>query len=539
MVKDGMKLGYGSLLEAITPFTYNEFLSQINTAEAALRGRSRDAFFTDTFGLTFDELINDFIKGYLKSGRNRLNLKRGYRVGSYNPSQSVGTVQSTIYQPHVVKTKSEVLYVFGDNAAENGKDGNRSVRDYENTFGIVYKKNIANTEENFISDEEFDAWVAKTEESLDALEHLISQYPDVVFPKNLIPRSEIKDVKKNSPQVFKYLKDALKQRFNYDLAAGTKGRVTGKGVNKRAIYIDDTSEVSKMIINTFPGQKINETQDTVALRRPSLARKTSARSFDTLSKSGIQTTNVKVGVNNYLEAELPFAYRINVGPKDSPRYRYFILDKYQSVNPKTLTETALPTGNYAEYIEFSPEGSLAQWGAGFMFSTENEMRPSTAEVRQYVKNINEQDSDPEGKFDGIPDNFEFGGQSLASQAIENGADTEYKDGKVFVNGKPASQTTEQDVEQAALSNDIQIDREVVSQESVDADNPSLQALKDSLGINTENTYEGLTRFWDSNIMGTENRENKAKLRNQGINTLEDFISRYKKVTLQTRLAFWI
>ena len=38
MVKDGLQVGYQSLLEAIAPFTLNRFLSHINTVEQAVRG---------------------------------------------------------------------------------------------------------------------------------------------------------------------------------------------------------------------------------------------------------------------------------------------------------------------------------------------------------------------------------------------------------------------------------------------------------------------------------------------------------------------
>lgn len=535
MVKDGMKLGYGSLLEAITPFTYNEFLAQINTAESALRGRSKEKFFETTFGLSYQELVDEFIKGYFKNGRNRANIQQGYNIRTYNPVQTTGSVQSSPYKPHVVKVNSETLYVFGDVAAGVVKDGNRAVRDLANTFGIVYKKNLADVEDNYYTEEEFDAWTSNTEQALDALEALISQYNDVVFPKFLIPQKEVKALKKNSPQVFNYLKEALKNRFNYDLVAGTKGKVSAsKGANRLPIYIDETGDVARLKVNTFPGQRITETTENVALRKPSLAKKKD-NTFSLIKKTGFKTTNVKVGINSYMEAVLPYAYRINVGTREAPRYRYFVLNKYQSVAPKTLTATTLPTGNYAEYVEFFPEGSPSQWAGAFMFSNENEQLPSTAEVRQFVKNANEQEGDLEGALDNIPDDFDFGdAPSNATKAIENGASVVFDGKNLTVDGVPAAEVTDAQVDKLAAAENVADDREV-TQDDINRDNAAITSLLNNLGTANENKYGDLTEFWDNNIQ--LNRENKAKLAEQNINSLEDFIQAYKDGTYDSEESF--
>ena len=69
----------------MTPFTFETYLSQIDTAEVALRGRTEDSLFNITFGMTYNELIDDFIKGYLKSVKNKYDLKRSFSVPTYNP----------------------------------------------------------------------------------------------------------------------------------------------------------------------------------------------------------------------------------------------------------------------------------------------------------------------------------------------------------------------------------------------------------------------------------------------------------------------
>ena len=69
MVKDGLQLGYASLLEAISPFTMDSYLSQIETANKALR-TDDDANIKKVFGLNKNELESDFVNNYLQSNIN-------------------------------------------------------------------------------------------------------------------------------------------------------------------------------------------------------------------------------------------------------------------------------------------------------------------------------------------------------------------------------------------------------------------------------------------------------------------------------------
>jgi len=69
MVKDGLQLGYASLLEAISPFVMDAYLSQIETANIALRSND-DVKIKETFGLNTAELKSDFVNNYLLSNIN-------------------------------------------------------------------------------------------------------------------------------------------------------------------------------------------------------------------------------------------------------------------------------------------------------------------------------------------------------------------------------------------------------------------------------------------------------------------------------------
>ena len=69
MVKDGLQVGYASLLEAVSPFTMDSYLSQIETANKALR-TDDDANIKKVFGLNKAELESDFVNNYLQSNIN-------------------------------------------------------------------------------------------------------------------------------------------------------------------------------------------------------------------------------------------------------------------------------------------------------------------------------------------------------------------------------------------------------------------------------------------------------------------------------------
>ena len=66
MVKDGLQLTYGTLVDAVSPFIMNGYLSHIQTANIALRDGS-DIKMKEVFGLTKEELSKEFVSGYLES----------------------------------------------------------------------------------------------------------------------------------------------------------------------------------------------------------------------------------------------------------------------------------------------------------------------------------------------------------------------------------------------------------------------------------------------------------------------------------------
>ena len=74
MVKSGLQVEYGTLLDAISPFTLGNYLSQIATSNDALRNPKDSEKMKSVFGLTFNELKDEFINGYMQSNVNNSYL---------------------------------------------------------------------------------------------------------------------------------------------------------------------------------------------------------------------------------------------------------------------------------------------------------------------------------------------------------------------------------------------------------------------------------------------------------------------------------
>ena len=64
MIKDGLQLKYGSLMKAMSPFVIEKYLNNVNTVELALK---QVVPYEKAFGLSYEDLANEFKEGYLQS----------------------------------------------------------------------------------------------------------------------------------------------------------------------------------------------------------------------------------------------------------------------------------------------------------------------------------------------------------------------------------------------------------------------------------------------------------------------------------------
>jgi len=121
MVKDGLKLGYGSLLEAIAPQVLSQYLNQIDTVRKALTGEST---FESVFGVDKETISKEFSEGYLESNIN------GAKLVTYTRPIETGTL------PKNVSEKAGNVEIKVNNASEV-KEYVRIATELEN--GVLYK----------------------------------------------------------------------------------------------------------------------------------------------------------------------------------------------------------------------------------------------------------------------------------------------------------------------------------------------------------------------------------------------------------------
>ena len=67
MVKDGLQIGYNSLIEAISPYILSSYLDQITSVELALK---EEISYESVFDMSVEELTDEFKDGYLLSNIN-------------------------------------------------------------------------------------------------------------------------------------------------------------------------------------------------------------------------------------------------------------------------------------------------------------------------------------------------------------------------------------------------------------------------------------------------------------------------------------
>ena len=149
MVKDGLQLSYGTLLEAISPFTMSSYLDHIATANIALRDASNSKM-KEVFGMTLAEVKTEFREGYLQSNINNALLKT---FSSANKNVNVKDDVVSIKNKSQLVTKDvdyiRVRTISGDTALyktykANENLSNKDVRTFElvDTYGSNQQNGI-------------------------------------------------------------------------------------------------------------------------------------------------------------------------------------------------------------------------------------------------------------------------------------------------------------------------------------------------------------------------------------------------------------
>tara|TARA_R100000951_G_C2633039_1_gene178357 strand:- start:1151 stop:1672 length:522 start_codon:yes stop_codon:yes gene_type:complete len=158
--------------------------------------------------------------------------------------------------------------------------------------------------------------------------------------------------------------------------------------------------------------------------------------------------------------------------------------------------------------------------------------PTSKEIRNFVKNSTNQGYDPTMNLN---DDFDMIDDTLASIAITAGASVDYNGESIKIDGKNPGNITEKDVDQIANNNNAEFIERETTDEDVKANNEALSSLLNGLPKPKETEYSTLTEFWDNNIQ--RNKENKAKLADNNINDLDDFIKAYENGIYENEETF--
>lgn len=107
-----------------------------------------------------------------------------------------------------VKSRPNMLFIYGDNLLHEGKGGQAIIRDEPNTCGIPTKKKPIDNDA-FFSDDEYEENVKIFKESIIKLIKMSSQYKYIVFPKDGLGTG-LANLPAVAPRTYEYLVNAIK-----------------------------------------------------------------------------------------------------------------------------------------------------------------------------------------------------------------------------------------------------------------------------------------------------------------------------------------
>jgi len=562
MVKDGLQYGYKSIVESVAPLALDSYLSHIDTVQIAME-RPNDTIFKSTFGMSLDNLVIDFMQGYLTSAPNAYVIKK-VRAAIYAPETKGIIIWSKLFTKALATSNPEAVYVFGDNFAKQGTVGNNSVRGLDNAFGLFFKKDMNRTESSYYTNAEAGDFITLFDEQVEQLTNMITEGKQVIFPKDLITAPELADFKKNSPVVFEYVKAKLLQDLQYNIDTKAKksaeekkaARVADPAILRAPVHVNASGLVPRLVVDLYAGiSRLDKTNNVSSARNTPPASKltkqladTFARNKKVLSKAGFKNViNIKKGSDYHTEVEFPMVIRQNVGTDLGPKYKYFILSKTQSLIPQDtiINYNNKAVGSYAEYVEVELMGSTAQNAIGFIFGE----RPTINTVRNFIADINSKDPNNkiyEGFNEDILDKY-IDGNGISLSPTDSVSATEKG---IKVNGKDIADYTVVDVKKQEIKtpeisdlvdpedNDVETDDFIDIDNTIDVSANSF--FNDLLADNEapENKYPELTTWWDVNVdnpfsqAALDNR-NKLKAHRDNpdmkfkVQDLEDFIELFE------------
>ncbi len=549
MVKDGLQYGAGSLLEAINPSVLDGFTSSIQDIFSMMRDGRTDLF-ESKFGMSYEELLNDFVFGYSLSNKNNILLHRVNNTPFYSPKQAETESLNGAVSKNVVQKNTDRLFVFADNARQLGTVGSSAVRGMDNARGLTVMYDL-NT---FFDADDLNSFVERFDEEIN---DIVNDERPVTFPKVLMSQAEVKKLKKASPDIFNYIDAKLKETFGYSLEKGLlkdSGSYSKQSINKQAIAIDLSNNVNTLTIDLYKNVKPKiKTSDEVQVKRVTAGKLNSkqikqlARNMQTLEYfNGFKLVKgVVVNGSNTTLMEFPAVIKSVTG-KTKKTVRYFKLKQVHSPfnldQNKINVNEGVSIGSAAVYELVETKGSNYQNPIGFMFDSSYFERPSYKQVREFVES-----NSAEGGFIEGAVNIEQNEKDILSKATVMGYDKVFIGNEIFIdlntfkgqnsgeNLVAISEVTEEMLEEndnygsfiSDAAKGFQGNDTITEEENqVDTSDAPVVSTLNLFGAleetNLEEEYPLLVDFWNNNIEA--NTEAMVRLEEQNILTLEDFIA---------------
>jgi len=542
MVKDGFQYGMGSLLEAVTPAVLDGFtISTEDIFELMKNNRTGEAF-TNKFGSTYDELLNEFIFGYLQSNKNNIYLNTLRNIPFYSEVFENLVVSTTNVTKKIALTNPDKVYIFSENETNRGTVGTSEIRGLENARPITLMYDL----DTLYDDTDLNSFVDR----LDAeVADIIESNKEYVFPKDLLNSKTKSKLKKQSPKIYNYLEAKLRQTFGYSIESGVLTEVGSSSLKAVAaspvqmklkneegsLTIDVYNGIAKMpsgeqtknlrIIKDVPGNKIVKLQSNL-------------KTLDKLNINVRRDILVKGKITNL--AEFPAIIKTVTGTKGNKVGRIFKLNKVYGPlvsEGETLinSQEGVAYGNAAEYVLVKTKGSNFQNAIGFMFDTVSFERPSYSEIKDYVANdervlISEDGFEDEN---GETSNYLLNKQKAEDAGLEieyDGSDTYvYADrGRILLSELKDSDVNvtieESEIEQDLENNydDEPIEANVEEDAGQSASTAAMFAMFNVGTKDLKEEHPSIVKWWDNNI-----QNNPEKLSNlaasEGIVTLEQLL----------------
>ena len=550
MIKDGLQFGAGSLLEAVTPALLDSFSTSIEDIHNIMRNERYDLF-ESKFGMNYSDLLNDFVLGYLQSNKNNTLLNTVRNIPFYKQVFEETEALPGQVNRKIVEANPEKVYVYVDNARQLGTVGSSTVRGMENALPLTLMYDLTTMFDN----EDLNSFVERFDQEVN---DILESGKPIVFPKELLDEKQRIKLKKAGKEIYNYIEQKLRQEFGYSLEEGVlKDEVLGSSskmkIAQSPISMSFTNEENVLVIDIYKGVKSLNRNNNSQNERP-ISGKFNQKQFGKLTNNVKELErrgfnlrkDIVINGQTTFTVEFPAIMKVVTGKKNKT-VRYFKLKETYlpiSVTEKTIvnSQEGISMGNSAVYEEIELKGSNYQNGIGFMFDGGGFERPSYNKIRTFVESLEKEGGFEEG-FIPVTE------QNILSKAKTMGYDVVYKGNSVYIdlnsfapglveeNLVKVSDVTMEMLEEnydgltaesfdeytAGGTNPIKAD--VTSQE-VDASEASIVGLSlfDQIeDVDLEEQYPELVKFWDENIQ--TNPEAQEKLREQKIDSIEDFIAK--------------